>query len=219
MSQTLRYLAAKPSFTVFTYKGYRYNGVKYFTKARDNSRAVQNSGVTLVANTMQMASAKDKNPVNSDMTFYGVIQEIWELDYYDFKAPLFLCQWVENERGIKQDEYGFTLVNLNRHGHKRDQFASAAHVKQVFYVEDPIDSNWSVVLTTPNKDYRDSVYEDDMGESCVEVHPFAAEIPLPCDEDENNNASVEDDNENESTNVRVNVEGCWIEENDVLDDE
>lgn len=87
-----------------------------------------------MAKTMQVSSAKDKNPIYTDMTFYGVIEEIWELDYHDFKAPLFLCRWAENEKGIKKDEFGFTLVNLSRQSHKKDRFASAAQVKQVFYV-------------------------------------------------------------------------------------
>ncbi|MDD0148537.1 hypothetical protein PSY31_22890, partial [Shigella flexneri] len=30
VTQTVRWLAGKPSFTVFTYEAYRYNGVKYF---------------------------------------------------------------------------------------------------------------------------------------------------------------------------------------------
>lgn len=37
---------------------------------------IQNSGVSLVAKTMQRASVKDKNLVVSDMVFYGVIGEI-----------------------------------------------------------------------------------------------------------------------------------------------
>lgn len=196
ISQTLRWLAGKPSFTVLTYEAYRYNGVKHFTKHRDNARAVQNSGVTLVAKTMQVSSAKDKNPLFTNMTFYGVIEQIWELDYYDFKAPVFLCQWAENEKGIKIDEFGFTLVNLNRQGHKQDRFASAAQVKQVFYVEDPVDANWSVVLTTPNRDYRDS-NEDDLGDTIMEHQPFCAEIPPHDDEDED-------------TYLRDNVEGLWV---------
>ncbi|XP_024200497.1 uncharacterized protein LOC112203814 [Rosa chinensis] len=202
VTQTVRWLAGKPSFTVFTYEAYRYNRVKYFTKHRDNARAVQNSGVSLVAKTMQLSSAKDKNPVESDMTFYGFIEEIWELDYHDFKAPLFLCRWAENEKGIKQDEFGFTLVNLNRQGHKKDKFASAGQVKQVFYVEDPLDADWSVVLTTPNRDYHDSFYDDDLGDTIMEHQPFCAEIPY-CDEDEN---------EDDSAYIRDNVEGLWVDQ-------
>ncbi|PRQ23733.1 hypothetical protein RchiOBHm_Chr6g0264621 [Rosa chinensis] len=152
---------------------------------------------------MQVSSAKDKNPVESDMTFYGIIEEIWEVDYHEFKAPLFLCRWAENEKGIKQDEFGFTLVNLNRQGHKKDKFASAGQVKQVFYVEDPIDVDWSVVLTTPNRDYRDCFYEDDLGDTSMEHQPFYAEIPLPCDEEEN---------EDDATYRRPNVEGFLVDQ-------
>ncbi|PRQ20753.1 hypothetical protein RchiOBHm_Chr7g0231571 [Rosa chinensis] len=149
---------------------------------------------------MQVSGAKDKNPVESDMTFYGVIEEIWELDYHAFKAPLFLCKWAANEKGIKQDEFGFTLVDLNHEGHKKDKFASAGQVKQVFFVEDPLDSRWSVVLTTPNRDYRDCLYDDDLGDTTLEHQPFCAEIPA-CNEDEN---------EADATYLRENVEGFWV---------
>ena len=90
ISQIVRWLAGKPSYIVLTYEAYRYNGVKFFTKHRDNARAVQNSGVSLVAKTMQVSSSKDKNPVYTDMTFYGVIEEIWELDYHDFNVHLII---------------------------------------------------------------------------------------------------------------------------------
>jgi hypothetical protein len=28
------------------------------------------------------------------MTYYGFIEEIWELDYGALKVPLFRCQWL-----------------------------------------------------------------------------------------------------------------------------
>ena len=76
------------------------------TKERDSTHCVQNSGVSIVANIMQVASAKDKNPIVSDMMFYGVIEEIWELDYHHFQIPIFKCIWVENNSGIKVDDFG-----------------------------------------------------------------------------------------------------------------
>ncbi|XP_074356030.1 uncharacterized protein LOC141695703 [Apium graveolens] len=101
VSETIRWLAGKPSFTVLTFDGYLVDGIRYFTKERDDARVVQNSGVSLVSKTVQVSSAKDLNPVESDMTFYGRIEEIWELDYHSFKAPLFLCKWADCDRGIK----------------------------------------------------------------------------------------------------------------------
>lgn len=49
VSDMIRWLAAKPSFSVLTYQGYLVNGVRYFTKERDDIRIVQNSGVSIIA--------------------------------------------------------------------------------------------------------------------------------------------------------------------------
>ncbi|XP_063946013.1 uncharacterized protein LOC135151481 [Daucus carota subsp. sativus] len=148
ISDTIRWLAGKPSFSVLRYDGYLIDGVRYFTKDRDDARVVQNSGVSLVARTVQVSSVKDMNPVESDMTFYRIIEEIWELDYYAFKAPLFLCKWADSERGIIVDDLGFTLVDFSRLDHKNDKYVSVDHVKQVFYIEDPVDARWSVALNS-----------------------------------------------------------------------
>nr|XP_011457399.1 PREDICTED: uncharacterized protein LOC101299055 isoform X1 [Fragaria vesca subsp. vesca] len=113
ISDTLRWLADKPNKHVLKYHGYRVNGVQFHTKARDNVRSVQNSGVRLFAKAMQVAGRKDNNPFVSDMWLYGVIQDIWVLDYTKFTVPVFKCDWVADS-GIKVDELGFTLVNLSK---------------------------------------------------------------------------------------------------------
>lgn len=78
---------------------------------------------------MQISSAKEKNLVLSDMTFYGVIQEIWELDYNQIRVALFKCDWVQNHGGVKEDELGFTSVDLRRIGYKSDSFIMASQAK------------------------------------------------------------------------------------------
>ncbi|KAG5567910.1 hypothetical protein H5410_065075 [Solanum commersonii] len=71
----------------------------------------QNSGVTLVASTTSFASSKDKNPIASDLTYYGRIVDIVELDYYGhFKVVLFKCDWYE----VENDTYGLTYVYFNK---------------------------------------------------------------------------------------------------------
>ena len=62
--------------TCFDISFYIINGCRYHIKDCDDTRTNQNSGVSIVASTMQIASAKDKNPVLSDMCFYGVVTEI-----------------------------------------------------------------------------------------------------------------------------------------------
>ena len=61
------------------YDGYLINGVRFHTQKRDNTRCVHNSGVTVTAKTMQVSSSKDKNPIISDLSFYGALQYIWDL--------------------------------------------------------------------------------------------------------------------------------------------
>ena len=90
------------------------HGVRFHTKSHDSVHQYQNSAFNLVADAMQIASSKDRNPVVGDMIFYGVITKIWILDYTGFKEAVFKCEWVNNNGGVKEDELGFTLVDLER---------------------------------------------------------------------------------------------------------
>ena len=118
------------------YNGYTINGCRYHIKERDDLRTTQNSGVSVIASTMQIASTKDKNPIFGELCFYGIITEIWDLDYTKFRIPVFKCYWVDNNNGIKVDELGFTLVDLTKVAYKSDSFILASQAKQVFYVQD-----------------------------------------------------------------------------------
>ncbi|XP_008238744.1 PREDICTED: uncharacterized protein LOC103337368 [Prunus mume] len=166
--ESLRWLVDGPCMQVPKYQSYIVNGVHFDTKSRDEMRVVQNSGVHLVAKTTQVSSAKDKNHIVLDMSFYGVIKEIWELDYHKFKIPIFKCDWVENNNGIKIEELGFILANLGRVGYKNDQFVLAGLVKQIFYIE----SKGSVVLSTPNRDSNDYDSDNVLGDIVIDHEPF-----------------------------------------------
>ncbi|XP_042387441.1 uncharacterized protein LOC121979516 [Zingiber officinale] len=170
-TSSLTWLAHGPRAQIIKYNSYVINGNLYQTKARDDDRVCQNSGVSLVANTMLVCSAKDKNPLLADVSFYGVIEEIWELDYHQFHVPLFKCAWVANDKGIiNNDECGFTLVNLNKRGHKNDEFLLASQVNQVFYIDDPLTKGWSIVLPVPNRCYEGDA--DDDGSSIPDSRPI-----------------------------------------------
>ncbi|WCJ36597.1 hypothetical protein M5689_021378 [Euphorbia peplus] len=214
VSDTVRWLASGPNSQVPTYHGYHVNGVDFNTKARDLTRAVQNSGVFLVADAMQVASAKDKSPKTTDMHFYGCINQIWEVDYYKFRIPIFLCDWVESARGVKVDELGFTLVKLDRIGHVNDPFVLATHVKQVFYIQDPLDDEWSVVVPCPDKCFKggdedeideiDDDYYDDENHRNMEQHPY---IPIFPQVDTFDNVVGDDP----GSYARPGDEGIWID--------
>lgn len=116
---------------VVKYEGYDINGYTFYTRQQDQKSTIQNTGVTVIASTTERAT-KD--------SYYGVIEEIWELDYNSFVIPLFKCKWVDNTKGLLIDIDGFTTVNLSTNGYVSEPFILAKLATQVFYVEDPKDS-------------------------------------------------------------------------------
>ncbi|GKB70495.1 putative transposon, En/Spm-like protein [Tanacetum coccineum] len=95
--------------------------------------------------------------------YYGVLQEIWVLNYRFRQIPLFKYDWVNHKAGgVKCDpNLGYTLVDLNSLGHKDDLFILASQARQVFYVKDQIDKKLSIVFRTPTKNYKDTYDEVD----------------------------------------------------------
>ncbi|KAL6319770.1 hypothetical protein AAG906_036828 [Vitis piasezkii] len=90
---------------------------------------------------------------------------------------VFKCDWVDNNNDIKVDDLGFTLVDLTKVAHKLDSFILASQAKQVFYVQDQLESRWSVVLSTPQKDLLDKKDVDDLIDSIIEHHPSISALP------------------------------------------
>ena len=64
ISDNLRSIAHGPHPVVTSYNSYTINRCHYHTKSHDKNKTVQNSGVSLVAKTMQVCSAKDKKSYN-----------------------------------------------------------------------------------------------------------------------------------------------------------
>ncbi|XP_074369118.1 uncharacterized protein LOC141709581 [Apium graveolens] len=156
----IRWIAEGPNKNVPTFSGYRINGVSYSTKDCDDNRLVQCSGVSVVADTLMLVE-KDKNVEQTAHTYYGVITSIWKLDYNNFRVPIFRCNWVDINKGVKVDDLGFILVNLNKLGFE--------HVKQVCYIDDPLEKFWSVVLKLPEKNFHDHCDEENDGSVEVEL--------------------------------------------------
>ncbi|KAF1867846.1 hypothetical protein Lal_00012742 [Lupinus albus] len=67
--------------------------------------------VTLVARNLHMSSAKDRNSIYANMSYFE------ELDYTMFRVPILSCIWVDNNNGFRVNELGF-MVDLNRSGYK-----------------------------------------------------------------------------------------------------
>ncbi|XP_076912650.1 uncharacterized protein LOC143571021 [Bidens hawaiensis] len=120
-----------PDCRVKSYQGYDINGYTFYTNDREKKSVVQNSGVTLIASTTELYGQRRETMTKiAKDSYYGVIQEIWELDYHDFKIPLFRCKWVNNHTGVQVDKYGFTLVDHATDDYRFEPFVMAKHVTQ-----------------------------------------------------------------------------------------
>ncbi|KAE8720902.1 hypothetical protein F3Y22_tig00017996pilonHSYRG00070 [Hibiscus syriacus] len=118
--ESVRWLAKGPSFVVKKYSGFAINEYRFHTTSRDESRTTQCSGVSLVAYAMQIASAKDSNPVYGAVTYYGRIQEIWDLDYRIFTVPVFIQAkqvfYVQDQQDANLSVVGFTPHKMYKYG-------------------------------------------------------------------------------------------------------
>ncbi|KAL6346172.1 hypothetical protein AAG906_027907 [Vitis piasezkii] len=132
ISETLRWIAHGHSHYVSKYHGYVINGCHYNTKDRDELRVTQNSGVSIVATTMQISSAKDKNPVF-----------------------------------------------------------------------DQLDPRWSVVLSTPQRDFFKREDSDDFMDNSIEHHPLITTLPQV--------ESFDTMDDSDVICIRGDYEGFWID--------
>ena len=163
----MTWLARGTNSHVYSYTGYAINGYTFYTKEQDDKSTMQNSGVTLVDESMHISSVEETNLAYTNLSYFGVINCIWELDYTMFRVPAFGCMWVDNKNGVRNDEPGFLKVDLNRVGYEDEPFILASQAKQVFYVTDPANVKWSMVLLSNkvgddnNRNHNDEDVEDD----------------------------------------------------------
>ncbi|KAH7854722.1 hypothetical protein Vadar_017137 [Vaccinium darrowii] len=111
-------LALGPRDTATRFSGYIINGVRYHTKDRERKRKTQNSGVVLMAKTSSYSSARDVNPQEGDVTYYGRITDlqiglraIWVKSFSSShasgKPELSVC--LKNDRIIESGVFGTSV--------------------------------------------------------------------------------------------------------------
>ncbi|XP_016199365.1 uncharacterized protein LOC107640353 [Arachis ipaensis] len=153
----IKELSRGPNKIAKRYLGYFINGYRFHTRQREARRKTQNSGVTLVALTTSFASAKDPNPIRAKVSYYGRINYIIELDYFDnFKVVLFRCDWYETQ----EDGYGSSYVQFNRKCYQEQPFVLACQSipRDLFNIGDEADVD-------PQAIYEKEPYDQSMGPS------------------------------------------------------
>ncbi|PKU60531.1 hypothetical protein MA16_Dca028255 [Dendrobium catenatum] len=84
-----------------------------------------------------------RDTVIGNFSYYRKINDIIKINYSNlFKVILFKCDWANTSlTGIKQDEFGYTVVNFSRLIHtgqklQDDPFVFSSQVEPIFYIQD-----------------------------------------------------------------------------------
>ncbi|KAK3218819.1 hypothetical protein Dsin_012789 [Dipteronia sinensis] len=171
VNEDLKWLAQRPNKIASRFKKYLINGFRFRIKDIDNRSKTQISGVVVNAKTSSFASSKDKNPIVGDVSYFGNVVNVIELDYYDGrKVALFKCDLIDinSNRGTKKNELGFTLVNPSCLLKTEEPFILASQAIQVFYVEDPVEIDWHAVVFTKPRDLYDMDEVANIGDLLME---------------------------------------------------
>jgi len=152
VSDELFDLARGPDTRVTHFSSYMVNGWRFNTRDRDALFQAQNSGVFVKG---------DEGTGNKD--YFGVLTDIVELLYGTHKVVLFKCEWwdVHTTRGVKEDKYGFIMINTTRRLSTDEPYVLALQAEQVYYVNDTQDPKWYVVVKTKPRDYFDTPPTDE----------------------------------------------------------
>ncbi|KAH1092026.1 hypothetical protein J1N35_019283 [Gossypium stocksii] len=154
VSDEVKWLSQGSNRLVKRYSAFIINGFRFHTKYREILRRTQNCRIVVNSSITSYASARDSNPVEETVEYYGLLIDIIELDYYGkWKVVLFRGDWayVNTARGIKSDQFRFTMVNFSRLIHTKEQlidepYVLSSQVKQVLYSKDLTNEGWYVVL-------------------------------------------------------------------------
>uniref|UniRef100_A0A803N837 Uncharacterized protein n=1 Tax=Chenopodium quinoa TaxID=63459 RepID=A0A803N837_CHEQI len=159
VTEELLCLARGPMKRVVTFDGYVINGFRFHTKKRQRHRKTQNSGVVVLGDAE--SGGKD---------FYGTLDEVIVLEYDALenrtspKVVLFRCKWFDvfsDERGIKKDKFGSTLVNVSRTLQTNESFALAFQIEQVFFISSHDERHWKYVIKVKPRNFFDFPNDED----------------------------------------------------------
>ncbi|XP_042379879.1 uncharacterized protein LOC121972257 [Zingiber officinale] len=126
----IKKLAHGPNRRVSSHKGYFVNGFKFETMEYGRFKATSNYGVCVLGSTIN----------EYEVDYYGVLEEILELNYYGLKdvIVLFKCHWYDtSDKGMKVHRLGLVEINHKSKLNTNDPFILAAQAQQVYYTRSP----------------------------------------------------------------------------------
>ncbi|KAL4394439.1 hypothetical protein AHAS_Ahas02G0152100 [Arachis hypogaea] len=160
-SNELQWLACGSIAHAKRYQAYNVNGFKFRTMSREEGMKTQNSVVYVTSYTRNYASKRDANVAVGGVSYYGRLVDIIELNYSgQFTVVLFKCLWADTTD--REDDKPYIL---------------ASEARLVFYVEDEVESGWSVVVHVKPRELFDMAKDYEHCE--VDPHPQSCITSMP----------------------------------------
>jgi hypothetical protein len=153
-------LVLPPSCEAKSYRSMYAYGNHIRVRGAEVDLSTCDSGVAATFSQSCRSSSSDKNHRIANVEYVGWVEEIIGADYGKFELLVLYCKWVQAtwigpRATMKRDEYGFTLVNIDRTiPYSSDSFAFPVHAQQVFFVDDVAHPGWKVVLRKEARSVR-----------------------------------------------------------------
>jgi len=147
----IRMVGIMPSKEAYFYEGCEVNGYRFHAQKYGQTMSSKSSGVCIKGEW-------DAN--NTPIDYYGILQEIIELQYDAHTVLLFKCDWFDIINGVKVDrKHGIVEVKHTSRLRNYEPFVLAAQATQVCYLPYPSQKAerrqwWVAMKTSPKSRFR-----------------------------------------------------------------
>lgn len=113
-------------------------------------RTYEKNGGLCKAYMICYTNTLDNNSILGVIDYYSVLREVIDLQYFEgLCVVLFKCDWyrvLSSTNGVRVNAYSFVCINTTNNLQTDEPFRMASEARQVFYLTNHFDENWSTVL-------------------------------------------------------------------------
>lgn len=153
-------------------------GHHYRIRKVDEKRQTYDCGVSASFEVECRSHANDRQPITSTLRYYGVLEDIIELDFMSFKKVIFRVEWyklieVGEEKTILLHNNGFHMINTSRFEATSEPYVFPSQCDQIFLIPNLEQPGWSFVIDYDPRGRRVTFVPD------VEDHDLLEDAEVP----------------------------------------
>ncbi|XP_059075535.1 uncharacterized protein LOC131875398 [Cryptomeria japonica] len=163
--QQLNFVKGSINGEVTYYKGMWNFGYHFRIKKVDEKRQTYDCGVSASFEVECCSHANDRQPIRSTLRYYGVLEDIIQLDFMSFKKVIFHVEWyklikVGEEKTIFMHSNGFHMINTSRFEATSEPYVFPNQCDQIFLIPNLEQPGWSFVIDYDPRGRRVTYVED-----------------------------------------------------------